>query len=436
VQANPFTYGNPISEPARFFGRKREIEQIYSRLLNSEFESSSLVGDRRVGKTSLLNCVAHPELRQRYRLDDDRYLFVYTDLQIVDENTTPARLWQHLLQRMARQCRRDEIKRMLAEDLKSADAIDNFALSDLFDVIDDANQNVVFLLDEFDNITSNKNFGPDFFYGLRSLATHHNLSLITSSQRELIELCHSEAIRSSPFFNIFANINLRHFNEAEARELVATVLAPSDVRFSDAEIAAIFRIAGYHPYFVQAASYFLFDAYGRGLSPEERRAFLEREFREEATPYLADAWWNSDDHEQVAPTVLALLERQGHTPGHDFKTSALQDLYTRSDQVLNRIERRGLVAASGDSYRLFSSSFGEWIVGELTNTLEDQQDYADWLRSHTGTIEQLSAGARSQVSSILPRIGSKYRDLIINWISDPSTVIAAAGLLRGALGVG
>ena len=54
MASNPFTYGNPISEPARFFGREREVGQVFSRLRNDEFESSSLVGDRRIGKTSLL----------------------------------------------------------------------------------------------------------------------------------------------------------------------------------------------------------------------------------------------------------------------------------------------------------------------------------------------------------------------------------------------
>jgi hypothetical protein len=437
VRTNPFTYGNPISDPTRFFGRTREIEQVYSRLLNSEFESSSVVGDRRVGKTSLLKCVAHPDVRQRYRLDPEQFLFVYVDLQICDETTTPGRLWQHLLQQMARHCQNAEVKRVLAEDLQDPAAIDNFALSDLFDMLDDAGQNVVFLLDEFENITSNKNFGPDFFYGLRSLATHHNLSLITSSQRELIELCHSDAIRSSPFFNIFANINLRLFSEAEERQLLSTLLGPTEVTFGEREIASVLRIAGLHPYFVQAASYFLFDAYSRNVADtDERLAYLDRKFREEATPHLADAWRNSDDHEQVALTVLALLERKGRTPGHDFSTSELQDLYTRSDQVLNRLERRGLVASVAESFRLFSPSFGEWIVLEITNTLEDKQEYVEWLTGHTGTIDRLSDGARSQVGHILPRIGSKYRDLIVDWISEPSTVMAAAGLLRNVLGVG
>ena len=49
VTLNPFTYGNPISDPERFVGRRREVEQIFMRLRNPEFESSSIVGERRSG---------------------------------------------------------------------------------------------------------------------------------------------------------------------------------------------------------------------------------------------------------------------------------------------------------------------------------------------------------------------------------------------------
>jgi hypothetical protein len=160
-----------------------------------------------------------------------------------------------------------------------------------------------------------------------------------------------------------------------------------------------------------------------------------QQFRDEATPHLADAWRNSDDHEQVALTVLALLERKTKVPGHDFRTSELRELYARSDQLLNRLERRGLVASSEDGYCLFSSSFGEWIIREITDTLDDQQEYGEWLTSHKGSFERLSDGAKSQVGEVLPRIGGRYRDLIVDWVSDPSTVMAAARLLRAALGV-
>src|SRR2546425_534175 len=116
---NPFTYGNPISDPKRFFGRRHEVQQVFSRLRNAEFESSSLVGERRIGKTSLLKYLAHPLVPQSYGLDPDKYLFVYVDLQVVDEQTTPVRLWHWLLRRMASCCSDHQVKQLLEKLLQT-----------------------------------------------------------------------------------------------------------------------------------------------------------------------------------------------------------------------------------------------------------------------------------------------------------------------------
>src|SRR5215467_3687834 len=102
--SNPFTYGNPISNPRRFFGRSREIEQIFGRLRNEEFESSSLVGDRRIGKTSLLNYLTDPSVRAAHNLGPEHYIFVYVDLEMVDETMGPEQLWRRLLALMLRHC--------------------------------------------------------------------------------------------------------------------------------------------------------------------------------------------------------------------------------------------------------------------------------------------------------------------------------------------
>ena len=81
MHSNPFTYGNPISDPRRFFGREREVEQIFSRLRNEEFESSSVVGDRRIGKTSLLN----------YQLILASGLRIVSDLIVITSSTSISR---------------------------------------------------------------------------------------------------------------------------------------------------------------------------------------------------------------------------------------------------------------------------------------------------------------------------------------------------------
>ena len=75
--------------PAGSSGR-RGVEQIFGRLRNEEFESSSLVGDRRIGrKTSLLNYLTDPSVRGAYRLGPGEFIFVYVDLEMVDEAMGP-----------------------------------------------------------------------------------------------------------------------------------------------------------------------------------------------------------------------------------------------------------------------------------------------------------------------------------------------------------
>src|SRR5712691_6851581 len=110
---NPFDFGNPISDPKHFFGRGREVDNVFSRLRNAGFGSSSIVGERRMGKTSLLNYLMHPNVRHSQRLDSDKYLFVYEDLQKVNEDTTPVQLWQWLLQAMSQCCKDNEVEQML-----------------------------------------------------------------------------------------------------------------------------------------------------------------------------------------------------------------------------------------------------------------------------------------------------------------------------------
>src|ERR1700738_2159320 len=142
MRENPLTYGNPISDPARLFGRRREIEQVFTRLRNVEFESSSLVGERRIGKTSILNYLANAEVRRAHGLLPDRFVFVYIDLQMVDRSTTPIKLWQRLLRQMARHCQNEEISRLVAQT-GQGEELDSFALSEVFETIDDQDQHLV-----------------------------------------------------------------------------------------------------------------------------------------------------------------------------------------------------------------------------------------------------------------------------------------------------
>ena len=300
---NPFNYGNPLTDPQRFIGRRQEVEQIFTRLRNPEFESSSLVGERRMGKTSVFNYISHPDVVQRNGLDPATHLFVYVDLQLLGPDTTPTRLNQHLLRRLGSKVKDPELKEQLAA-LSQQDSIDNYDLFDLFDL---KNLYIVLLLDEFENIGSNTNFGPEFYYGLRSLAIHHNLALVTASQSDLVELSRSDAVRSSPFFNIFATINLQPFSAKDVGDFLQSYLSGTDPSFTQKEVQYLWQIAGGNPFLIQMASFMLFRTHQQGREEPQRLAVVHAEFPAEAKPHLKGYWQSTSDDERTVLAVLALL---------------------------------------------------------------------------------------------------------------------------------
>ena len=390
-----------------------------------------MVGDRRIGKTSLLNYLADPAVRAAHGLGPDRFSFVYVDLQMVDEAMGPEHLWRRLLVLMRRQCADHEVTEMLAA-LERHERLDTFDLDELFQEIDDKGLHVVFLLDEFERVTENPNFGPDFYYGLRSLMIHHKVALVTSSRLELIELCHSEAVKSSPFFNIFANINLRMFSDADWQLMVSRSLAGTPVRFSETEMEQVRDLAGLHPYFLQAACCMLYECHQMGLDQTDRTALLAEKFRAEAIPHIVDYWDNSGDYEKIVLTAAALLERTAK-PMRGFSLKELQGVFSRCEPCVEHLEKRGLLMSCDSRYRLFSSVLGPWILQQIAAELSEEQSYHEWLAQNKGHVDRIAGKQGGPLKDVLPKIGTRYRRLIITWASDPQTLAAMAGLLKAVL---
>src|SRR5512133_633092 len=254
---NPFTFGNPIKDPEKFYGRKADIRQIINRLLSSAHESTSVVGERRIGKTSLLNYLAHPQVAPMLGLTPDKFCLLYLDFQGLTD-ITPIRFWQRVLTKMAHsicdESLQPEIKRLVQQP-----SIDLFDLEDLFQSASDKGLTIVLLLDEFEYVTQNPNFKSDFFGGLRALAIHHGVALIPSTRRGLIDLCHSEEIKGSPFFNIFANVILRPFSPSETAEMIMGYTSGLDLTLTPREFDLVQSLGGGSPFFVQTAGYYVLD---------------------------------------------------------------------------------------------------------------------------------------------------------------------------------
>ena len=89
-QLNPYRNRSAVTEPDEFIGRMGELTDLYQRILQGM--SVSLVGERRVGKSSLLNALTFKRLEYGV---PEHLRFVLLDMQSMDgcdEHTLLVRL--------------------------------------------------------------------------------------------------------------------------------------------------------------------------------------------------------------------------------------------------------------------------------------------------------------------------------------------------------
>ena len=326
VPFNPFTFGNPIKEPDRFYGHKAEIRQIINRLLSSAHESTSIVGERRIGKTSLLSYLSNPEVAVGLGLEPDKFCMVYVDFQGLTD-ITPQRFWQRVLGKMAYSvC--DKSMQTACMKLSQQANFDLFDLEDLFESISNKNLTTVLLMDEFEYVTQNPNFKGDFFGGLRSLAIHHRVALVPATRRELVDLCHSEEIKGSPFFNIFVNVVLRPFTRQEVDELLTGYTRDG---LSKTEKDFVWNLGGGYPQFLQTAGYYLLEGRSQGLTGDELEENVTGNFYQQADPHYSYMWSHCTESEKI--TLLIILNLAQQKPSkktrQPLKTSPAFELVSR-----------------------------------------------------------------------------------------------------------
>jgi len=338
---NPYLSRVMIQRSTEFFGRKQEVRRIYSRLNATPPGSVSVVGDRKTGKSSLLNHIYMRETRRRNLDEPQATIMVFVDLQqqkgvsledFVDKVIGIASL--ELGERM----NGSELPR----DLRGMES--------LVEWIHGQGSRLVLLMDEFEAITTNQNFDLEFFSFLRYLANHYNVAYLTSSARDLQQLCHTKEIRDSPFFNIFSPLPLSTFLREEALELVrkpsAAVGHPLEPHESE-----ILAMAGLFPFFLQVACShtveFLEDH--PGAEPDFKE--IRRRFYEEARLHYRFMWDEFDKHERSV--ILRVAD------GRSLPDS-LRD-------VFEELERRHYLESAERDAVLFSSAFREFIHSEVSS---------------------------------------------------------------------
>lgn len=346
---NPFFHRGPIRDRAHFFGRQTELRQLLSLVGNGQ--SISLIGQRRIGKTSLLFQAALPEVLTDYDLNPANYLFVYIDcgeLTALDHEG----IYQTLL---------EEINRVVTET-RTAGAPMTYrlferSLRDLFSTLNATGHvpQLIICLDEFELLSRNPTLTPDFFSGLRALASRYPIAFITASGRPLLELTYANSSTlSSPFFNIFATIRLELFSEGEARELLYGLAHLNKLNFSEMTATTILKLAGPHPFFLQMAGYHAIEirhAKGVTLTGGDY-PILENRFQVDADEHYAYYWRNLTTAEQ---RILFTL------PAFQYADQGT----ARILEQMRRLEQKALIKACGvDCYEYLSASFRNFVQNQ------------------------------------------------------------------------
>jgi tRNA A-37 threonylcarbamoyl transferase component Bud32 len=334
---NPFFNRHRITDPAYFGGRQEILEQLFGAILTGQCRS--IVGERKVGKSSLLTHLTHSEAQRIFGLDSESNRFVYLDLEGMG-SATRSEFWQEVLEQIGFGLRDEELRTLVLSAVQ-ADEIRFMRVRRLLRRVRDAGYRMILILDEFEALAQSPNFEPDFYGEMRSLAGEVGVVYLTASKRSLYDLTYRHATTlSSPFFNIFSELSLGLMSQEEARQILQHLSSMEEGDGFDArEIDLALEWAGPHPFFVQLAGYHLWEL-GAGqdtLSPEGPETAYRR--------FLAEV----EDHYHYLWAQMGETERVG-----------ILHADLAPEDVRRGLQRRGVLRPAGGTWVPFSSPFADF----------------------------------------------------------------------------
>lgn len=395
----------------RFIGLREELEWLLARVSDTRPKAISLVGPWGIGKSFMLQFLAHPQGARRafahmigpqFRADPDRLLFVTVDfedpapgdraptylldllytqtlasladlLQIPDARLIPLEQVPTCRQTAVADLRA-QIQWELTNALDAADEPELRAqfestlgatlpdkLITLLKYVDGWGLRVVFLIDRFDNVAAQLDRAT--FDHLRALLPV--ASLVIATRKALSEQVPGEA-QTSPFFNLLERLGLMslHFlSEDEARRMITEPPTwfpeTADMRFSASDVDFILELTGLHPDMLRASCEYLYTWIRRrrttptaeaDMLPLAERRYLRALLRAQFDDFFAVLWHT------LSPEECAMLIR---IAARTITIDERQDI--PPPPALSMVIKRGYVVFEAGRYRLFAGLFHDYV---------------------------------------------------------------------------
>lgn len=244
---NPYTAGRPVYGDS-FFGREKIFQAIREALVMSQQRLVVLHGQRRIGKTSILQ-------QLRKELSTGNFVMVNFDLQFYAGRELPEVLFA-LTQAIAREF---ELEPPHRSDFEDKDFFENTFL-EITEQYLAPGQRLLIVIDEYDIIrdTDKGPFpvaSPEFSALLQRLInSEKRLSFLLVAGSNLGALSgHMQSV-----FRLGTAVRVSFFDEIEVYRLV-TEPAKDNLTFSDQAIKGIYQLTSGHPYFTQLLCFEIFN---------------------------------------------------------------------------------------------------------------------------------------------------------------------------------
>jgi predicted ATPase len=245
-------------ESDMFFGRDNEMQRIENMLAYDSPQCVSIVGERRIGKSSLAYRVFH---KLKDAVDT---LAVYLDCDRIPGECKSKNNFFQFLDQLVLEALEDksEIKQILG--IKKGKLFQSYSSFEAF-IKNTGLKGIktIIFFDEFEHFPE-KNFADDnFFSNLRAAAGNpeNRLAFVTLSQSNLKDLTHI-SIQSSSFWNIFQMEVIGLLDKRNIDRLRRYGFEKMGFSLTGEEMEKIHYYAGDFPFFNQVVCAFLWDSKG------------------------------------------------------------------------------------------------------------------------------------------------------------------------------
>ena len=307
---NPYISRRPVENPDMFFGRDEVMTRVFKDIAGKQMQSHCITGERRIGKTSLLNQLMHSEAQKKYIKDTEPFIFTKTDMTLFPD-APPAvffERWAKDILEVSGQAPHTEAGYL--------------SFRKLLENVTEVGYKVIILIDEFEATAENSELERGFFEFLRALTQNYGISFVLFSRIPLQFLMREEKFSStfsSPFFNTLNISYLKFLKESEAKKLISEPSQKAETDITDFT-ELILEQAYYHPFLLQVICNIVFNC--KKSSDTSRKKILE-EFSIQTEEFFTYLWQHSDPDEKEALKKLAAEKR-------DIPETALVNLDRRS----------------------------------------------------------------------------------------------------------